>query len=441
MMRRHFLMILFFYSGFVALAQNDNLDKDWTLEECISYAIENNITVKDATLGESTAETNYSKAKYQRLPNLSLNLNEGLTFGTSIDPITSAFVSQTIASTSIGLNSQVSLFAGKQLTNQIKQNKMLWEQSELLTAESKNSIKINVVQAYLQLLYNWESVKTAEINLKSASEEQKAAKTKLEIGSITAYDLATFDSQVATAQYNLAQAENNYKQQLLTLRQLLEIQPEEKFEVKLSELEYETWIVPDKIEIYNKAIAELPQVQSDKLQLEIDQKTLDITKGSYYPTVSLSAGLSSGYTSTRDYSFGSQLETNFNRQLSLSLNFPIFNRNQTKLEVQNAKINIQKSEIQLKSTQKELYQKVETAWQNAISYQSQITSTKKAMESSELSYELALEKYNIGELSITDLITTQNTYFNTKQSYLQAKYMSVMYKLLLDFYQGKELKI
>ncbi len=414
--------------------------KVWTLEECISYALENNITVKQAVLQKNSTEANLRAAKSSRLPNLAGNASQNLTNGNSIDPITSDFVSQAINSTSLGLNSQMTLFQGNQISNRIKQNKLLVDQYSLYEEEAMNNITLSITESYIQLLYSKENIRIAENNLSASKKEEQRAKARFDAGSIAIKDYTDAQSQTATNEYDLITAKSDYAQQLLTLKQLLELPPGQTLEIADSEA-IGLNSIPSLNEVYMEALMQLPEINASKVNVSVAEKELDIAKGGYLPTLSLIGSLGSGYTSTRDFNFADQFDLNFNQRVGLSLNVPIFNRNQTKTEVENAKIAIDIAELELVQQEKDLYQKIETAWQNATAAQSQMQAADIARNAANESYRLAQKQYELGALSTTDLVVSQNIYTNTEQNYLQAKYLSLLYTQLLQFYQGNEIKI
>jgi outer membrane protein len=193
--------------------------------------------------------------------------------------------------------------------------------------------------------------------------------------------------------------------------------------------------------VYNNALVFLPELKASSLNIEANEKELAIAKGGYLPTLALTGSIGSGYTSINDNTFTDQFDVNFNQRLGLSLSIPIFNRNQTKAAVKTATINIEKAEIQKQLTEKDVYKKVETAYQNALSAQEQVIASEASKTAAEQSYILAQKKYELGGLSTTDLVISQNTYTNTQQNYLQAKYLNILYHQLLQFYQGNDIKL
>ncbi|MAX71282.1 MAG: hypothetical protein CMC76_09315 [Flavobacteriaceae bacterium] len=416
--------------------------KVWTLEDCIDYAITNSITIKEASLTKSQAEVDYYESKSSRLPNLTGTASQTFSNGNSIDPITSDYVTDQIYSTNVSLNSSVTLFQGNQINNQIKQNELLVNQSMFLEEQAKNNIILSILENYLQILYTKEGVTIAENNLAASEKEVDRAKARLDAGSIAFSDYTEAQSQAATNKYAIITAKNSYQQYVIALKQLLELPPNVELEIEaLDENKQYTNIALDKMEIYYKALGILPEVNASNLEVEASEKGLDIAKGCYLPTLSLTSSLGSGYTSIDESTFSDQFNINFNQRIGLSLNIPIFNRNQTKAAVQTAQINIEKAKISQQTTEKEVYQKVETAYQNAVSAQEQLLATEASRDAAEQSYNLAQKKYELGGLSTTDLVISQNTYTNAQQNYLQAKYMSIMYHQLLQFYQGNDIQL
>ncbi|RED45223.1 outer membrane protein [Winogradskyella eximia] len=442
-MKRFFIIITLLTTQ-VILSQESNAEtsKLWTLEDCLQYALENNITIKDAALNYDQAAVEFSKAKSSRLPNLYGTASETFSNGNSIDPITSDYVTDQIYSTNVSLNSSVTLFQGNQINNQIAQNELLLNQSVFLEEETKNNIIVSILENYLQILYAKEGITIAENNLSASEKEVERAKARLDAGTIALSDYTEAQSQAATNKYAIITAKNTYQQYIIALKQLLELNPTQDIEIETlsNDVDYIT-LELDKIAIYNKALGILPEVNASKIGVEVSEKDLDIAKGAYLPSLSLVSSLGSGYTSVNDNNFSDQFNVNFNQRVGLSLNIPIFNRNQTKAAVQSAQINIEKAQINQQLTEKEVYKKVETAYQNAVSAQEQLIAAEASQTAAEQSYKLAQKKYELGGLSTTDLVISQNTFTNAQQNYLQAKYLSILYHQLLQFYQGNTIKL
>ena len=443
-MKLYLIILSLFFAQFAFSQDIDNKEpiKVWSLENLIDYALENNITIKDAALNKDIAAVNYYKAKSSRLPNLFGSASQNFSSGNTIDPITSDFVTDQINSTNVGLNTSVTLFQGNQINNQIKQNKIFFDQSIYKQEVEKNNITLNIVEIYLQALYSKESIVIAENNLKVSQQEVLRAKSRLDAGTIALNDYTEAQSLEATNKYNIITAKNEYQQYIISLKQLLELSPMYTLEIEsINENMDLVNLELNKADVYRKALGYLPEMNVSNLNIEASEKELDIAKGGFLPTLSLTGSLGSGYTSINDNSFSYQFDVNFNQRLGLSLSIPIFNRNQTKAAVQTATINIDKAEIQKLVTEKEIYRKVETAYQNATSAQEQVIVAETSKTASEQSYKLAKKKYELGDLSTIDLVISQNTYTNAQQNYLQAKYLNILYHQLLQFYQGNTIKL
>ena len=441
-MKLYIIIASLFFAQFTLAQETTSTTKTWTLQECIDYALANNINVKDAALTKDNAAVDYYKAKSSRLPNLFANASQNFSNGSTIDPITSDYVTDQIHSTNVNVNSSITLFQGNQISNQIKQSKLLLEQSVFLEEVEKNNIVLNILETYLQALYAKESIAIAENNVEASETEVARAKSRLEAGTIALSDYTETQSQAATNKYNVIAAKNTYQQYIIQLKQLLELSPIENIEIaSISKESNSLNLELDKIAIYNNALGYLPEVQASNLNIAASEKELEIAKGGFLPTLALNGSIGSGYTSISNNTFSDQFDVNFNQQIGLSLSIPIFNKNQTKAAVNTANINIKKAEIQKQATEKEIYQKVETAYQNALSAQEQVMASEASKVAAEESYKLAKKKYELGDLSTTDLVISQNTYTNAQQNYLQAKYLNILYHQLLQFYQGKDIKL
>lgn len=436
-MTRKSLALAFIVLGTFSTFAQDSTYTTWSLEKCLNYAVENNLTVKQAVLTENGATLDYQQAKANRLPNLFASASQSITNGRSIDPITSDFVSQTVHSTSFGLGTQMTLYNGGKMNNQIKQQELVSEQNALYIEEAKNSIILSVTEAYLLADYYNEGIKTATNTLALSQQQLEQGKGKLNAGASTKITVAELQALVAQNQYTLVQTQNQYAQQLLTLKQLLELEPGVMFDIQHTDLKEGISIIPDKQSVYATALGTMPEIKAAELQQKVADLDKQIAYSGYLPSLSLSGSLSTGYTNTQPYNFSNQLDNNFNQRVSVSLNIPIYSRQQNKTNSAKAKISMENSEVQLLLKQKQLYQKIETAWQNATSALSEMESATATLESSQLAYDLTLEQFNRGATDATNLAVSQNTLLNAQQNFLQAKYMHLLYVKLLNFYQGK----
>lgn len=427
-------LILTLFIGIITPAQ-----KVWTLGDCLDYAVKNNITVKKTVLDKTTASLNYQQQKNNKLPTVYGSASLGVTNGSSIDPITSSFLNQNILSNSFGLSGNMTIYQGNKLNLQIEQNRMILDQSALYQKQAENNIVLNVLNSYLQALYYYEGIESAKYTANSSAQELKLTETKYKNGVISKLELADVETQNAQNLYTVVNTENLYNQQVLKLKQLLELDPSVDFQIEKIKLSDAMDAVPDKQEVFSQAIENLPDLKIYDSQNEILTKALEITKTGYKPTLSATAGFNTGYTTTQDYSYFNQVKNNFNKSVGLSLNVPIFSKKQNDTNVKLAQINIEQNKLDKISASKTLYSSIETAWQNAIANQAQQKASKVARDNAKLAYDLAGKKYEFGGLTTTELAVSRNTYLTNEQTYLQSKYMSALYTQLLNFYQGKAL--
>lgn len=434
-----FLTISLLFNMLNIFAQPDSTI--WDLERCIGYAVENNLTVKQAELTKATADINYRQAKNNFLPTLSASASQIFNNGSNIDQVNGGYYTTSSVSTSLGANMSVSFYTGGRQLHELKQNGLVVKQNQEYVNDAKNNIILSILEAYIQAVYYREGIVTAQNNYDASLMQVEQAKAKYQIGSIAALALADIESQLATNQYQLVMAKNNYNAQELVLKQLLEFGPGLKFEITAPNIDADTLVIENKTDIYNKALSFMPQVQASKMQIDINQKDILIARSGYYPTVSLSGGVNAGYTSNDPAAFGTQLSGKINENINISLNIPLFSKLSNNSAVSKAKIAVDKSRVQLATEQKNLYQKIEQAWQNAVASQSEMRSVKVSKNAAFESYTLAQQQFANGALSSTDLLVSQNNYLNAEQNYLQTKYSCLLYYLLLKFYSGQQIKI
>ena len=415
--------------------------KLWSLTDCINYAVNNNITVKKTQLGQQTAAINLDQAKSNRLPAVSGNISANANHGSVINQITNNRVNQTTITNSMGVSASMPLYEGNKLNLQIERATLALEQNDLYVKEAQNNITLSVLEAYLQALYQYENIAVAKNTALSSEEQLAQAQQKYENGAIAKIDLIEIETQHANNQYNVVLAKNQYENQVLTLKQLLELPPGTEFGIEIIQKEDVSAPIANKEEVYRQALEQLPTTKIYEKQKELAQKDIQIAKAGFLPSLSLSGGINTGYSDRDTEKYMAQLRNNFGQTIGLSLNIPIFSRYQNKNNVALARLSESQADLDRKQAEKDLYTKIETAWHNATTRQAQEVASKKARDNAKLAYELAEKKHEFGNLTNTELLVSRNTYLNAEQTYLQNKYMVLLYQQLLNFYQGKEIVI
>ena len=415
--------------------------KLWSLTDCINYAVNNNITVKKTQLGQQTAAINLDQAKNNRLPAVSGNISANANHGSVINQITNNRVNQTTITNSMGVSASMPLYEGNKLNLQIERATLALEQNDLYVKEAQNNITLSVLEAYLQALYQYENIAVAKNTALSSEEQLAQAQQKYENGAIAKIDLIEIETQHANNEYNVVLAKNQYENQVLTLKQLLELPPGTEFGIEIIQKEDVSAPIANKEEVYRQALEQLPTTKIYEKQKELAQKDIQIAKSGFLPSLSLNGGINTGYSDRDTEKYMAQLKNNFGQTIGLSLNIPIFSRYQNKNNVALARLSESQADLDRKQAEKDLYTKIETAWHNATTRQAQEVASKKARDNAKLAYELAEKKHEFGNLTNTELLVSRNTYLNAEQTYLQNKYMVLLYQQLLNFYQGKEITI
>ena len=401
--------------------------KQWSLADCINYAVQNNISVKKTELNQQTAEINYSQAKSNRLPTLSGSASANQNYGSAINQISNERVSRRTFSNNFGVSASMPLYQGNKLNLQVDRSKLLLEQNELYVQEAKNNITLSVLESYLQALYSYEGIEVAKNTARSSGEELKQAQGKFANGSIAKLSLAEIETRHANNKYAIIKAENEYESRVLTLKQLLELPPNSDFAIALDlPADDETAIIPNKDVVFAEAKQKLPNLKIYQSQQKIAEKDIKIARAGYAPTLSLQAGVNTGYSNLND----------LGQTIGASLNIPIFSQFRNKNNVKLAKITQQQAVLDEQQAEKDLYTKIETAWQNATTYQAQQAASRTARDNAKLAYDLAVKKHEFGGLTNTELLVSENAYLNAEQTYLQNKYMQALYVQLLKFYEG-----
>ena len=426
------------------------LPAQWDLQTCIDYALRQNITILKNRLNAESAEVDVKTAKAALFPSLTASVSQRIVnrpnseTNTIIDGdnITSS-QSKTSYNGSYGIDANWTLYNGSKRLNTLKQQRMNNRIAELSVAESENNIEESITQIYVQILYAAEAVKVNEATLAVSRAECERARALLAAGSIAKSDLAQLEAQVSTDNYQLVTAQATLQDYKLQLKQLLELDGEKEMTLYIPTPGDENVLspLPSKTDVYRSALTLRPEIEAGRLNVKASELDIDIARSGYIPTVSLSAGIGSTNTNGNDFTFGEQIKQNWNNSLGVTVSVPIFNNRQTKSAVQKAKIQKQSSELDLLDSQKALYKTIEGLWLDANSAQQRYVAATEKLRSTQTSYDLIQEQFNLGMKNTVELLTEKNNLLNAQQETLQAKYMAILNTQLLKFYQGEKITL
>lgn len=416
----------------------------WTLQRCIYHALEQNIDIKMDMINAESAGIDEKTAKAAFLPSLNASIGQRIVNNPFSDTNTIIDGDQITSSTaktnyngSYGIDASWIIYNGSKRINTLKQQQTARETAELTVEQSKNAIIENIIQLYIQILYANEAVNINRSTLEVSTEECRRGEELLNAGSISKADYAQLQAQVSNNKYLLVSSQSNLENYKLQLKQLIELNGDETFDVETPDINDSDILVPlpDKNEIYNSALALRPEIKAGQLDLQQSDLAISIAKADYIPTLSLSAGIGTNHTNGSDFTFAEQMKTNWNNSIGLTLSIPIFNNRQTKSNVQKAKLQKQNSMLQLTNQQKELYKTIEGLWLDAKNSQMQYEAAEDKVSSTQTSYDLVSEQFNLGMKNTVELLTEKSNLLNAQQEMLQSKYMSLMNIILLNFYK------
>lgn len=429
---------------------NNSLPAQWNLQKCIDYALQQNITIRKNRLNAQSAEVDVKTAKASLFPSLSASVSQRIVnrpnseTNTIIngDNITSS-QSKTSYNGSYGMDANWTLYNGSKRLNTLKQQRLNNRIAELSVAQSENSIEESITQVYVQILYAAEAVKVNESTLEVSKAEYERAQALFAAGSIAKSDLAQLEAQVSTDKYQVVTAQATLQDYKLQLKQMLELDGEEEMNLYIPALSDENVLspLPTKTDVFHAALTIRPEIEASKLDVKASELDINIARSGYIPTLSLSAGIGSTNANGNDFTFGEQIKQNWNNSLGLTVSIPIFNNRQTKSAIQKAKLQKQTSELSLLDEQKTLYKTIEGLWLDANSAQQRYVAAVEKLKSTQTSYDLIQEQFNLGMKNTVELLTEKNNLLSAQQETLQAKYMAILNTQLLKFYQGEKITL
>ena len=439
-------------AGVSAVAQvpADSLPARWDLQACIDYALSHNITIRRDRISAESSEEDLKTSRSALFPTLNASVGQRIvnrpntTSGTIIsgDNITTS-QSKTSYNGTYGIDANWTLYNGGRRLNTIKQNELNRRIASLAVSESENSIQESIAQTYVQILYADEAVKVNETTLQTSRAQYERGKQLHEAGSLSKADLAQLESQVSNDKYQLVTAQATLQDYRLQLKQLLELDGEQEMELYLPDLDDDDALapLPAKADVFRAALALRPEIESAGLSVDAADLDIKIARSGYIPSISLTAGIGSTNANGNDFTFTEQIKQNWNNSLGVTLSIPLFDGRQTKSAIRKAKLQRQTSLLDLQDRQKELYRTIETLWLDARSAQQQYEAARAQVQSTETSFALVSEQFDLGMKNTVELLTEKNNLLAARQQLLQAKYMAILNRQLLNFYQGGKIEL
>lgn len=420
-------------------------EKRWTLEECIQYAIEHNIDLKQKEQDQANSRVELSTSKNSWLPNLNASAGQNFGFGRS-EANDGTIVDQNSANTSFNIQLNMPVFDGLKIPNDIAAKKLNLKASFENLNKAKEDLSVNVASYYLQVLYNKELLRIARLQVDLSTEQVSKTEAMVNAGKVPLSQLYDIKAQLANDEVSLTEAGNNVKLALLDLAQSLELERLSNFDILTPEIqdavaEYMGSILPPDA-IYDRAVTFKPQIKEQQYLLESQKKMLKVAQADFYPKLNFGLGYSTGYYSSyKGLSFGDQLDRNGQKTIGFSLSIPIFNRFQVRNNVRSARIGIHTRELMMENTKKALYKEIQQAYYNATAAQEKYTASDKSVLASKEAFHYAQERYDAGKSTVFEFNEAKTKYAKSLAEQAQSKYNFIFRAKILDFYNGTPIRL
>lgn len=462
-------------------AQEPVANKQWSLEQCVEYALKNNIQVKQSELNTELSHINLTQSEANLLPNLNGNASHNYNYGRTVDRYTNQFATQQVLSQNLFLSSDFNIFSGLQNVNTIKENKFNYLASKYDVDKMKNDISLSIASAYLQILYSIEGLDNAKNQMGITASQVERTKKLVDAGAAARGTLLDIQAQLATEELNATTAQNNLDMSYLNLAQLLNMPSAEGFTIVKPEIPMsnDALLTSTPAQIYTTAVSNLPEIKSADYKVKSAEKAVAVAWGGLSPKLTFSASYGSGYSgasqrlktiptlngaepngdfvyngtsmepvytptfTTPEYEtipFADQYKNNVNKSFGFNLSVPLFNRFQVKSAIDRARIQKLNADYTVESTKLQVQKNIQQAYADASAALKKYASTQKALDAMQESYKYTEQKFNVGMVNTTDYNTAKNKLITTQSQLLQAKYEFVFKTKVLDFYQGKPLK-
>ena len=424
--------------------------RQWSLKDCINYALANNIQLQKSKLQQYSALEDVKQSQAALLPSLSLSTSQNLSYNPWPEQGTAMIAGNKVQSKvdkvyyngSYSLSGNWTVWNGNKNHNTVKLNKLTAEQARLDSATTANNVLEQIAQLYVQILYSNEAISVSKESLNTSKTNEERGKTMVEVGKMSRADLAQLTAQRAQDEYNIVEAESNLRNYKRQLKQLLQIANDEEFDVSIPPTTDQMALedVPALNDVYTASLQQRPEIKNAMLGIESSDLNVKIAKAGKMPTIGLSAGLSTNTSSMSNNGWGSQMKNNFTVGGGVTVSIPLFDNRQTKTAVNKANIQKQTYLLDLQDKQTTLYSTVENYWLQAVTNQNKFKAARASTESAQASYDLLSEQFKQGLKNTVELMTGKTNLLQAQQNELQSKYLAILNLNMLEFYKTGEIK-
>lgn len=476
---KYILMTLF--STFL-LVQGAHAQEVWTLERCVQYAFENNLTVKQAEANVKTALLSERQAKASRLPNVSASFNAGEQFGRTIDPTSNQFSTVATGYNSVGVSAGVNLFNGGLIHHSVKQAKWDAQAAQADASQTTNTLALQIAQAYLNILLFEEQYKNAQKRIAQSTEQLNQTQKLIDAGTLPNADKYNILAQIAQGEQAAVQSQNSVELAYLSLKQLLQLEPDYELSIERPAIAIPADAAPESLTLtplYTTALGTQPNIQAADFRIKSAEEGIFLAKSAYWPTVSLFANLSSNYsTQLLDYQNGTflgqeltqpvivkvndvdvtiqqyidrysykkvsyldQIDQNFGQGVGLNISIPIYQNGRVRLNVERAQLNVINAQLQQNQVRQTLKNDIQTSIANARAARKQLEAAQKTYDATKIAFENTQKRHALGAVNTLDLTTAKNNLDISENDLTVARYDYLFKLKILDFYEGKPLTL
>ena len=424
--------------------------KQWSLRDCIDYALANNIQLQKAKIKEYSALEDVKQSQAALLPSLNLSTSQNVNYtpwpqqgrASVADGYVQSSVDKVYYNGSYSLSGNWTVWNGNKNRNNVKLNKVAAEQARLDSATTANNVLEQIAQLYVQILYSNEAIAVTKESLKTSQTNEQRGKTMVEVGKMSKADLAQLTAQRAQDEYAIVEAESNLRNYKRQLKELLQITSDEEFDVAVPSTTDDMALeaVPALNDVYAASLEQRPEIKNAKLGIESSDLGIQVAKAGRMPTVSLNAGVMTSTSSMSDNAWGTQMKNNFSLGGGVTVSIPLFDNRQTKTAINKAKLQKQSYLLDLQDKQTTLYSTIENYWLQAVTNQNKFKAARVSTESAQASYELLSEQFKQGLKNTVELMTGKTNLLQAQQNELQSKYLAILNLNMLEFYQTGNIK-
>ena len=447
-MRKIFTLFLMFFGLLLtARAQDSFPPGPYDLQTAVDIAINNNLTLKRTELNQQIIEADLLQSKGARYPSLTTGSSYGVRWGRSINPVTNLFENNRIGNVNFSASSNAPIFQGMRINNSIAQSKVDLEAGNYNLEATKNDITLTVINNFINVVFNREQVKIAENQLSTTTEQMTRTKKLVDAGSLPMSDYLDLQSQNATNQLEVINAQNSYRSAKLSLAQSMQIPFTEEFSVIEPEFEMEEGLMAAETsgEIYETAVTIMPEIKAAEANVLSAEYQEKIAKGAFYPTLGVGANVFTNYVDqvfgTDRPAFGQQFQDNLSQALQFNLSIPIFTNFSNKSSLQRARAQTAIQNVAASEAKNQLRMDIETAYNSALAADLSYKASVIRVNSLQETFRIAQQRFDLGAINSVDFQVAQNNLFNAQADLLNAKYTYIFRVKVLDFYLGNPINL